>query len=105
MSDDRDRASAILRAAGVPLGHASGSARPSAPEIRRALDEALEAGLEGVERDAVVAWLGALRRHWPSLFAEVASSRARALLAAPRDGDRYLKLRRIALANLSAAHR
>ena len=99
----------ILVEAGVP----DGAARPPAageldePAIRSAV-EALGgeiAGLEPRRRELLAAWLGAFRRHWPARFAatlgEAGEALLRALHEAGVDPDRYLKLRRIAIANLA----
>lgn len=51
------------------------------------------------------AWLAAFRRHWPDRFDEVLGPAGESLLARCTgdhlDPNRYLKLRRIAIENLS----
>jgi hypothetical protein len=57
------------------------------------------------DREPLLAWLRAVLRHWPSRSAELvgpAGERLRVWLEAqPLDVGRYLKLRRIAIANLA----
>lgn len=60
--------------------------------------------LDPTETDALSAWLSAFNHHWPSAFSqvlgEVGASSLRTLL--PKvEPNRYLKLRRIAIANLA----
>jgi hypothetical protein len=60
--------------------------------------------LDPTETDVLAAWLSGFRHHWPSAFAEllgeVGESSLKMLL--PRVApNRYLKLRRIAIANLA----
>jgi hypothetical protein len=53
----------------------------------------------------LLAWLRAWQHHWPTRFADVAGDESRALMAELQgrldDENRYVKLRRIAIANLS----
>lgn len=98
----------VLCAAGVP----DGALRP--PPVG-ALDEgAVRAALRTLaaadalapaERECLAAWLGAFRRHWPEQFRVMLGPLGESLLArctaADLDLDRYLKLRRIAIANLA----
>ena len=62
-------------------------------------------GLEPARAVPLLAWLAAWHHHWPARFAQVFGSDGPALLAtlADRvdDDNRYLKLRRIAIANLA----
>ena len=55
----------------------------------------------------LLAWLAGFRHHWPHRFREVlgdvGDTAMEALTRALDDRNRYLKLRRIAIANLSAA--
>lgn len=95
-----------LVAAGVPMRLPQPVApRFDDPTVSAALAFVLDHGLAdaGRERDALVAWLGALRDHFPSRFAvlaPVSPTRLQALRAAV-DRGRYIKLRRIALAHLA----
>jgi hypothetical protein len=97
-----------LRRAGVP----DGPLRPLASgpvdwdAVAAAVAEVVAEGVtQAAARDALVAWLGALRSHWPSragaLLARVPTEGVEALAAGSPDPNRYLKLRRIALAHLS----
>lgn len=108
MARPSERSLTTLIAAGVPLG-ASPAARPacSVPAVRRALAEALDADLDEQEREAIAAWLGAMRRHFPETYAEVVDVARRSdveALVGSVCPSRYLKLRRIAIATL-ASHR
>lgn len=61
-------------------------------------------GVSPAQRDALLAWLHACRRHWPSRFATVLGDEGLALirvLEGSADLNRTLKLRRIAIENLS----
>ncbi|HEY4187610.1 MAG TPA: hypothetical protein VGP07_21210 [Polyangia bacterium] len=99
-----------LRAAGVPVGAVC--AIPTEPvdagRWRAALGtlcaENFE-GLEEVDRECLFAWLRAFQHHWPERFEAVfpqIGTRALTELSDPgRDDNRYLKLRRIAVENLS----
>ena len=92
----------LLKAAGVPLGAPRAHADdPLDLEVlSRALAQVLCAELQPRERDALVAWLGALRAHWPTTHSAL-TSRMPPFEAGEVDPNRYLKLRRIALANLA----
>ncbi|MEP6865490.1 MAG: hypothetical protein ABJE66_33025 [Deltaproteobacteria bacterium] len=65
----------------------------------------IAAGVSGREAEALVAWLFAWHQHWPSSFAEEFGDACDDTLAcasrAAVDDNRYLKLRRIAIENLS----
>ena len=100
---DHERAWAILRSAGVPIGHPTPGPRPTSADLRAALATALAGPNAALEREALLAWLGALRRHWPSMFAVLTEGLPVAEeLGEVTDRDRYLKLRRIALAHLGS---
>jgi len=97
-----------LMGAGLPDGPPRPPPRepiPAAP-VRAAL-ELLEAGEPLAARlgEPLLAWLAALRHHWPSRFDEIAGPAgtrlAASLSARPYDENRYLKLRRIAIENLA----
>jgi hypothetical protein len=92
----------ILHRAGVPLlAEASGPA-PSAGEIGLAVREVLQTSPRGREAEALAAFLFAWQQHFPTSFAEALDGEA--LVWAQRqltDPNRYLKLRRIALAHLA----
>ena len=68
------------------------------------VDYRVQPHLDPTETDVLAAWLSAFRHHWPSAFAELLGEVGEASLqillpkVAP---DRYLKLRRIAIANLA----
>ena len=98
----------VLVDAGVPDGAARPG--PGALDRRRAGEtiRSLARGLEPVEPHQVeplLAWLRGWRQHWPESFAASLGADGERLIArlegrAP-DPDRYLKLRRIAVENLS----
>jgi hypothetical protein len=100
-----DRAWQILRDAGVPLASSRGSARPTPAEIRAAVSAVIAAAVGPCEGEALGAFLLAWRQAWPSSFAETFASAGPSVEAWARrqlpDEDRYLKLRRIAIANRS----
>ena len=59
-------------------------------------------GLPGFRE--LLAWLRAFRHHWPHRFTELLGLTGEACLAQlpePDDADRFLKFRRIAIANLA----
>lgn len=81
---------------------------PLAPDpLRDALSET-EAELDLLDArrlDPLLAWLKAWKHHWPARFQEVLGTTGDRCLARlsmmPIDPNRYLKLRRIAIENLS----
>ena len=97
----------LLSQMGLPQGAAHcvrGSIFGNAEMVRHAVSELAGSNLEPDETDVLAAWLSGFRHHWPSAFnqvlGEVGESSLRALM--PRvDSNRYLKLRRIAIANLA----
>ena len=99
----------VLRAAGVPEGAArrTGEGRLDPTLVASAVRDVLsDAGaLDASSRECLTAWLSAFRKHWPVEFADVLGSvgeeALRVLSAGGYDPDRYLKLRRIAIANLA----
>jgi len=96
----------LLANAGVPVGPPRPAPRmlPDDAELRRAT-LALASRLTAEETVPYAAWLGAWEHHWPSRFERVFGAEGRALHARWRaeivDPNRYLKLRRIAIENLS----
>lgn len=94
--------------AGVPVGTARSVPRHLDRERIREAVRALAAGEERVEAgdvEPLLAWLRAWRRHWPESFAALGADGPRLirqLEGRPLDRNRYLKLRRLALANLAA---
>jgi hypothetical protein len=99
-------AAAILERAGVPIG----APRPSVPagvdpaEVRAAIDQLARVGVDPELREPLLAWLRALRHHWPSRWDELAGAGGHALartLERDADANRTLKLRRIAIENLA----
>lgn len=97
----------VLIEAGVPAG--ATRRRPAPPlrweRVRDALAEVLAAPetLDAPAHEALVAWLNALRDHWPSRFRSLVDDEPVARLEnlTARDQDRFLKLRRIAIDHLS----
>ena len=91
-----------LERAGVPMG-ATGHAHREPVVVATLIDplrKVLAGPLAPGARDALAAWLGALRSHWPTAYAGLMAE-----VATPSFDDvepnRFLKLRRIALANLA----
>ncbi|MHB1846607.1 MAG: hypothetical protein ACYCWW_17440 [Deltaproteobacteria bacterium] len=97
----------VLEEAGVPIGALRPAKPRSGRSLREALREALSAPAPESSLEALWAWLRAFRQHWPARFSaclgEDGLAALRELSARPFDENRYLKLRRIALANLAAA--
>lgn len=99
----------ILAASGVPAGaiRAAPDRTLEGARLRTALDEVTRRpeALTEREADPLLAWLRGFRQHWPVRFDQilgVAGSSALAALETRRsDPNRYLKLRRIAIENLS----
>lgn len=98
----------MLAAAGVPLGpvRPRPSLAPQEGDLRAALEvlESAAGSLSGQERDALRAWLCAFQHHWPDAFARSTGgygSRLIESLGVPADRNRHIKLRRIAIENLS----
>ena len=87
----------VLRAAHGP--------RLDSPEaIREAVRALVAQDLDPTETDVLAAWLSAFRHHWPSAFSEVLGEVGEAgvrRLLPKVELNRYLKLRRIAIANLA----
>lgn len=76
---------------------------PDPMAVRAAVAE-LESGDAVPTPDALLAWLRALRHHWPGRFAELAGEPGARLietLEPASDPNRTLKLRRIAIENLA----
>lgn len=98
----------LLEAAGVPIG----APRPvrSIPDpdaLRATLEELSRTRIPEELKEPLRAWLRGYRHHWPEEFVTTLGSAGAALLevleAEESDPNRYLKLRRIAIANLAAA--
>ena len=95
--------------AGLPDGAAR--SRPAGPlderRLRLAVEEVTDSlsSLEGRQVELLKAWLRGWRHHWPRAFSrilgEVGERCDRLLDTTPVDPNRYLKLRRIAIENLS----
>jgi hypothetical protein len=100
------RAWKTLMDAGVPLGAIrSPRKRWNLAKVSRAVRVVASQPLTLVEQDALFAWLQAFEHHWPTTFGEVLGSPGRALARklsrSVTDANRYIKLRRIAIENLS----
>lgn len=95
----------------MQMGLPQGALRPTlghrlehADAIRQAVGALVAHDLEPTETDALAAWLSAFRHHWPSAFAEMLGEVGELTLnrLLPKVArNRYLKLRRIAIANLA----
>jgi hypothetical protein len=95
----------ILRDGGMPLAIARSSHTRTPAEIAVAIRAAIAEQPSGREAEALAAFVLAWHQHWPASFATELGDDAKACVAwAARtitDDNRYLKLRRIALENLS----
>lgn len=99
---------AALLAAGVPFG----APRPPPTHLdfdvlRASLAELPLDALDAREAECLFAWLEAWQARWPSSYSRelgAIGERVRVQLGTrSHDPDRYLKLRRIAIANLAGA--
>ncbi len=92
---------------GLPDGAIRSTLSQSLPNpsvMRQTIGELVAGRLDPTETDVLAAWLSAFKHHWPSAFAEslgeVGDASLQKLLPKVAH-DRYLKLRRIAIANLA----
>ena len=94
----------ILRAGGLPLAIAPAIERPSEAQLAAAVEAAVAERPAGRDAEALAALIVAWRHHWPTAFTrafvESVALVAWATAQLP-DDNRYLKLRRIAIENLS----
>lgn len=94
----------MLERAGIPLSRVGGGPPPSRDEIARAVTT-VKGDARGREREALCAFVLAWSQGWPRSFAEAFAPHDDVIVqwAAEQfdDPNRYLKLRRIALANLA----
>ncbi len=98
------------------MGLPDGAIRPQAHRIIEATEARTSVAevvadrdlLSQRERELLLAWLSAWQHHWPSSFehtlGSLGSSTITWLRAQPADPNRFLKLRRIAIENLSRIH-
>jgi hypothetical protein len=95
-----------LEGAGLPTG----AVRPppvafNGPSVRAAVAALAAARISAGDREPLLAWLRGWRHHWTASFDATAGAEGLALIARleaePYDVNRYLKLRRIAIENLS----
>lgn len=95
----------ILRDAGLPIAAKKSGRIPTRAAIADAVNAIVEERPGGREGEALCAFLLAWRHEWPRAFAEAFGERAEALADWARSGlsdaNRYLKLRRLAIANLA----
>jgi hypothetical protein len=95
----------ILRDGGLPLAIEGTTMRRSPDELAAALRVAIEEAPQGREADALAAYVFAWHHHWERSFEEQLGEHAVSVLTwaehAILDVNRYLKLRRIAIENLS----
>jgi hypothetical protein len=98
----------LVMKAGMPDGAVRpGPVRLDRRRIRIALAELARGigALEPRQVEPLLAWLRGWQHHWPRSFAEIVGADAEGLIpgleARRPDPNRYLKLRRIAVENLS----
>ena len=92
---------------GLPQGAVCATLGPifdNVEAIRLAVGSLAASNLDPTDIDVLAAWLSGFSHHWPSAFAEVlgevGDSSLRTLM--PKvEPNRFLKLRRIAIANLA----
>jgi hypothetical protein len=104
-----DDAWEVLAAHGLPEGAIRRPPRgPVDAAVLRAAVAFLAAQCGEIDpwhREPLLAWLRGFRHHWPSSFCSVLGPAGEQCLerlsALPTDANRYLKLRRIAIENLS----
>jgi hypothetical protein len=98
-----DKAFGVMRAFGLPDASVSAVTNPSVGALQEAVATLLSMPLTARDSEIVAAWLGAFHHHWPKAFARVLGASGAALQSRcpPGEPNRYLKLRRIALANLA----
>jgi hypothetical protein len=95
-----------LEQAGVPRGAIRPPPDAFHPSsVRAALAALAASGVCAGDREPLLAWLRGWRHHWTSSFEATAGAEGHELIrrleAEPYDVNRYLKLRRIAIENLS----
>jgi hypothetical protein len=101
------RAWSIVSSAGLPDDAIRPPPRvlPPASSLRDALKTLARVRLSTREQELVLSWLSGWEHHWPQRFATMVGSDGTRLLARLRTSDldpnRCLKLRRIAIENLS----
>jgi hypothetical protein len=95
----------ILRDGGLPLAAPRTSTRRTASELAHAVAAAVAQRPHSREADALGAYILAWQAHWPTSFIRELGGQAEPLVgwarATVRDANRLLKLRRIAIENLS----
>lgn len=97
----------LLVQAGLPDGAApfpSGQTIGDSVALRRAVQSVAASNLDPTDKDVLAAWLAAFSHHWPSAFAEILGEVGHAslrTLTSQVEPNRYLKFRRIAIANLA----
>jgi hypothetical protein len=95
----------ILRDGGLPLAIDRSSGSPTANELAAATQAAVAEHPSGRDGEALAAFVFAWHHHWPRVFERMFGDAGAALLAWAGqqfcDEGRYLKLRRIAIENLS----
>lgn len=72
--------------------------------LRKAVGALVAIDLDPTQTDVLAAWLSAFRHHWPAAFAELLGECGESslqMLLPKVVANRYLKLRRIAIANLA----
>jgi hypothetical protein len=99
----------VLAATGMPVGAIRPAPRGRIDPVRlRAAVAAVAAGAGEIDPwhvEPLLAWLRGFKHHWPASFAATLGPAGEQCLARleglPADSGRYLKLRRIAIENLS----
>lgn len=95
----------ILRDGGLPLAIEGTGQRRDAADLAAAVRAAIAEAPTGRDADALAAFVLGWQHHWPRGFAGAHGDAAAAVIAWAEahvgDAGRYIKLRRIAIENLS----
>ena len=94
----------ILRDGGLPIATPSSGTHRSARELADAVLIAIASEPTGRDAEALAAYVLAWQQHWPTSYTRELGARSEVLAwarAHVHDDNRYLKLRRLALENLS----
>jgi hypothetical protein len=97
------KAQSVFRAYGLPDASVAPAVGATRAHLRAAVVDVLGGSLSDRDSELLAAWLSAFSHHWPRAFARVLGEEGAALCerCTAKDANRHLKLRRIAVENLS----